>query len=126
MGNIDRNMFAEQTVQDVWDKATVVKGYDKDNVRQDACGAWIIRNHYGMRDSDFGWEIDHVYPLALGGDDDPANLRAMHWENNLAKGDDYPSYQARVQADGTKNVHVEGQFTVNAPLRSKLEKLYSK
>lgn len=117
-------MFTEQTIQAIWEKALSVEGYDKETVRKDACGAWIIRGHYGMRDSDFGWEIDHVYPVSLGGGDEPVNLRAMHWRNNAAKGDDFPVYNAEVQAEGGNNIDIVGQFTVNKGLKEKLEGLY--
>ncbi len=116
-------MIEESTVNMVWDKATKVDNFDPAQFRKDACGAWIIRNHYGLQTS-YGWEVDHVYPQSLGGDDNPENLRAMHWENNLSKGADYPSYKAVIQSDGNKNVRLEGQFTVNAERQEILAKLY--
>ncbi len=119
-------MFSEETIQNVWNKASVVDGFDSAAIRKDSCGAWIIRNHYGQRDSDYGWEIDHVFPEALGGGDDIINLRAMQWENNMAKGDDYPSYISAVQAEGNKNVHKKVQYTVNDELQSRLASRYPK
>ena len=117
-------MFDEKTINEVWEKATTVPTFDPNQFRKDACGAWIIRNHYGVQSSAYGWEIDHVYPQSLGGDDNKLNLRAMHWENNRSKGDDYPSYKAVVQSEGNKNVHIENQFTVNADLQRTLSELY--
>ena len=52
------------------------------------------------------------------------NLRAMQWENNVSKGDDFPSYKSRVQAEGSNNVYKEEQYTINDDLRMKLEALY--
>lgn len=117
-------MFDDNTINKVWDKATKVDGFNSAQFRKDACGAWIIRSHYGQRDSIYGWEIDHVYPQSMGGGDDVVNLRAMQWENNLSKGDDYPDYKATIQSDGNKNVRKEGQFTVNIPLQKNLKDLY--
>lgn len=117
-------MFDQDTVQKVWEKAAIVPNVDPSHIRKDACGAWIIRSHYGARDSDYGWEIDHVYPEALGGDDNIDNLRALQWENNTAKSDDYPVYQASVRADGAENKHIVSQYTVNAALRIRLRELY--
>lgn len=108
----------------VWNKARIVEVYNADIIRKDTCGAWIVRNQYGIRDSIFGWEIDHVYPESLGGGDDMDNLRAMQWENNVSKGDDFPSYKSRVQAEGSNNVYKEEQYTINDDLRMKLEALY--
>ena len=47
-----------------WRSAMVVDGYDLDRIRQDACGAWIAYEDYNNRDSMFGWEIDHIYPVS--------------------------------------------------------------
>ncbi len=117
-------MFDEEIINKVWEKARKVDNFDPNQFRKDVCGAWIIRNHYGQRNSIYGWEIDHVYPQSLGGGDEEVNLRAMQWENNLSKGDDYPDYKAVVQADGNKNVYNDGQFTVNETLRNTLASLY--
>jgi len=118
-------MIDEKTIDIVWDNATKVENFDPKQFRKDACGAWIIRSHYGNRNSIYGWEIDHVYPQSLGGGDDEDNLRAMQWENNLSKGDDYPNYKAVIQSDGNKNIRQEIQYTVNEKLRIILKKLYN-
>ena len=52
--------FSEKTIQDVWEKGTVVAKYDSAKWRKDQCGAWISRSQYGNRDSQYGWEIDHI------------------------------------------------------------------
>ena len=36
--------MTEEQIQEVWNRATVVEGFDKNRYRKDACGAWIIRN----------------------------------------------------------------------------------
>lgn len=118
-------MTDEEKKDYVWNRAQIVEGYDKDTVRKDACGAWILKAHYGMRDSIFGWEVDHVFPIALGGDDFDRNLRAMQWENNVSKGDDYPSYMSAVQSDGNKNIRKEEGYTVNEPLQQELRDHYN-
>ena len=118
-------MLDDSKINEAWGNATIVDGFDPAQFRKDACGAWIIRNHYGLRTSMYGWEVDHVYPLSMGGGDDKENLRAMQWENNLSKGDDYPNYKVVIQSDGNKNVRKEGQFTVNEPLQTTLKALYN-
>ncbi|MBP3838261.1 MAG: HNH endonuclease [Prevotella sp.] len=118
-------MIAEDIIDLVWDKASKVEGYDPTSIRKDACGAWILRNQYGNRGSIYGWEVDHVYPQALGGGDDIDNLRAMQWENNESKGSDFPHYTAKVQADGANNVHQELQYTVNEELTELLRTRYN-
>ena len=124
--------FSEEQIQEVWDRAMVVEGYDKSRFRKDACGAWIIRNKYGDTDSQYGWQIDHVVPRALLEDkgfsedeiDAPVNLRAMQHENNESKSDDYPSYTAVITSNETKNIRSTRFLEVNQKKQDILNQLY--
>lgn len=122
---MERRDFTEEEKLSVWNKAEIINGYDSAVFRKDPCGAWIIFNKYGLRDNDFGWEIDHVLPISLGGDNDPRNLRAMHWKNNASKADDYPSYIARITSDGNKNKPCYESYTINASLRNFISSKYN-
>lgn len=116
--------FTSDTIQNIWNKATIVEGFDPNIFRKDPCGAWIVRNKYGKTDNLYGWQIDHVYPKSMGGDEDIRNLRAMHWRNNESKGDDYPSYIARMTSDGNKNVECYKSCTINKVLRDYISNTY--
>ena len=105
-----------------WNKARKIEGYDESMFRQDACGAWIMWSHYGNRESSFGWEIDHILPKSKGGTDNDDNLRALQHQNNVSKGDDYPSYTAVVSAEGTKNIRLVRNLIVYKLVREKLKK----
>ncbi len=61
-------------VEAVWQHGRVMPEADPAQWRQDACGAWMRRGHYG-HDSDFGWKMERVAP---GGAD---NLRPFHCRN---------------------------------------------
>lgn len=76
----------------VWVKAQPIIGQDPSLWRSDACGGIMRFTDHGDTNSKFGWEIDHMKPVALGGTDDIANLQPLHWENNRKKGDNYPWY----------------------------------
>ena len=115
----------ESTIQFVWEKGVTVKDFDPNLVRKDACGAWIVRNAYGNKNNVYGWEIDHVYPISLGGDDDEKNLRPMQWENNKSKSNDYPSYVAAIQAEENGNIQKNVQYTINEDLQKELSALYN-
>lgn len=79
--------YDHQTLSLIWAKAQIVFGYDQNRVRKDACGAFIVWGDYGNRDSQNGWEVDHIFPTARGGSDTLPNLRPLHWQNNARKSD---------------------------------------
>jgi HNH endonuclease len=82
--------YAEDALKrSVWNKGTVILGYDPNVWRRDICGHAIKYTDHGA-EGDYGWEIDHIYPKAKGGTDDLANLQPLWWSNNRSKGDTYP------------------------------------
>ncbi|MBL4746238.1 MAG: HNH endonuclease [Flavobacteriaceae bacterium] len=75
-------------ISQVWAKAKHVGEKNELNgFRKDKCGAWIKLSAYGDRDNKFGWEVDHITPVAKGGSDVLNNLSPLHWKNNAAKSD---------------------------------------
>jgi len=79
--------ISDQLVRLVWTKAIIVPGRDSSKMRKDACGAWIHWEQYGNRNSQFGWEVDHIIATTRGGSDLIFNLRPLHWQNNARKSD---------------------------------------
>ena len=88
-------------IQRIWEKATVVPGYDPNLWRKDQCGAWICRDDYGERSSDYGWELDHIILRSHGGSDRLFNLRPLHWQNNASRQDS--PLICPVRSFGTRN-----------------------
>lgn len=121
-----QNVNNQDVIDAVWEKAIVVEGYNKELYRHDFAGAWIARAAYGDVNSNFGWEIDHVYPVDKGGDNHFVNLRPMQWKNNRSKGNDYPRYFAVVVAENNENIEKKITCMVNSTLRAKLDELYKK
>ena len=125
--------FKEEQIQEAWNRASTVEGYDKSRFRKDACGAWILREKYGDLDSRYGWVIDHVVPQSILEEkgfsiemiDHPQNLRALQHENNASKKDDYPSYTAVVTSEGTENIPLMNFLEVNEKKQAFLRKLYN-
>jgi hypothetical protein len=118
------DVTSPETIQAIWEKARRIDGYNEDLYRQDYAGAWIARDQYGNKESSFGWEIDHIYPRAKGGEDYFGNLRPIQWENNIKKGDDYPKYKAIVSSDGNKYSREEKNCTVKETLQNRLKEQF--
>ncbi len=105
--------FTDDEIQRAWEKG-LTEGIPIDQItiwRKDVCGAWITRDEYG-EESEFGWQVDHAYPESKGGDKSNDNLRAMHWENNNKKSDDFPEYTCAVTSNGDDNVETNKRLIV--------------
>jgi hypothetical protein len=87
--NTDSNglPWSEEIKLLVWSKATTIPNYSPDLWRRDHCSFAIMYADFGNRESMYGWEIDHIYPVALGGNDDLNNLQVLNCKNNEEKGD---------------------------------------
>ncbi len=68
-----------------WTACAELPPLDAAEWRQDAFGNTIRRSDYGKQ-TQYGWEIDHAHPTALGGADNLFNLRALHWRKNRELG----------------------------------------
>lgn len=93
--------WTHEEKSEVWFKSQQIEGADGNVWRKDICGAWIGWEFYGDRDSQYGWEIDHINP---NGGDSLSNLRPLQWENNVSKSNG--KLVCAVTASGQKNVAV--------------------
>lgn len=95
--------FSEEIIGQVWQKSTQVDRNDPNIWRKDIAGAWIRRDQYG-KSTEYGWEIDHIFPASRGGTDSIENLLPLHWKNNRCKSDNYPDFFTEVTSSGTSNI----------------------
>lgn len=105
--------FSEAEIEAVWQKAFIQANNDPSVFRKDYAGAWIRRNDYG-KNTIYGWQIDHVRPLALNGSHDMKNLLPLHWENNEEKSDNFPNWTTKKTSRGITNVDETQTWHVKA------------
>ncbi len=104
--------FSEEIIKSVWQKAIVQANNDPDIFRKDYAGAWIKRSEYGNRNSDYGWEIDHIKPIKKNGTDEIDNLCPLNWHNNVKKDEDFPLWKTSYSSQGTKNIELEQEWQI--------------
>lgn len=103
---INKSIFSEATINEVWNKGTIVPNFEPTRFRKDFCGAWMIREAYGQNNNMYGWEIDYVLPLSNGGTEDITNLQPMQSTNNRNKRENYPNWNCKVTSNDNINVEI--------------------
>ena len=86
--------FNPEAIQNVWNKGRVMNGLNPLLWRKDDYGWLICRLCYGDRNSEYGWEIDHIIPVSKNGSDCLSNLRPLHWHNNASRQDGYSKHRS--------------------------------
>lgn len=87
--NTNRNggAWTEQEKLSVWQKGRLIPNHPGTQWRWDVCGKVMQWSHHGNRNSDTGWEIDHINPVTNNGTDHINNLQPLNWKINSTKGD---------------------------------------
>lgn len=75
--------YSERDLDLIFAKAQPYPGYP--GYALDCDGRIIGRHAYGQA-GDFGWEVDHVIPSAIGGLHAFGNVRPRHWMGNSSAG----------------------------------------
>lgn len=107
--------YSRKQIDEAWERSQQVEGYNPKVWRKDSCDAWIKYDQYGEQNK-YGWNIDHIIPKILFDNnfyEFAANRRAMHWENNNKKSDDFPEYTSAVTSDGNLNIKKEENKIIN-------------
>lgn len=79
-------MTTKEQKEKAWNNAKRIRGKDPDLYRQDPYGNEMYKHSYG-KDSDAGWEVDHIKPKSRGGSNSTYNQQALNTSVNRGKGD---------------------------------------
>lgn len=104
--------WTKEEIQAVWEKATIVVGYNPNLWRKDQCGAWIYRLYYGAAalgesHTSYRWQIDHIKSQSKDGQDVLSNASPLQWFNNDSRQNGW--LKAKITSDGNKNVEIENK-----------------
>lgn len=85
MTDLSRLPWLEQKKIAAWTRCRPFGNYPLHEWRLDDFDNPIRRADHGVQ-SEYGWEVDHVIAVALGGADSLNNVRALHWRKNRQLG----------------------------------------
>ena len=108
----ERGQYTQDQIDEIWKKAQIQANNNPEIFRKDYAGAWIRKEDFGNRDSQFGWEIDHLKPISKGGTHDSENLYPLHWKNNVTKGDNYPEWESIITSQGIENIEKKQKWYI--------------
>ena len=78
-----------ETAMRLWNKS-----FGKDTKAVDFAGRTIAKGAYNDRNSEFGWNVDHILPQSKGGATADYNLICCHIKTNDEKADKFPCFNA--------------------------------
>lgn len=78
-----------ETAMRLWGKT-----FGKETSVLDYAGRKIVKGAYNDRNSDFGWNVDHICPQSRGGATNDSNLIVCHILTNDEKADKFPCFTA--------------------------------
>lgn len=76
-----------ETAMRLWNKS-----FGKETKVQDFAGRTIAKGAYNDRNSDFGWNVDHILPQSKGGVTADHNLVCCHIQTNDEKANRFPCF----------------------------------
>lgn len=81
-----------ETAMRLWSKT-----FGKETSVYDFSGRKIVKGAYNDRNSEFAWNVDHIYPQSKGGATNDSNLIVCHILTNDEKADKFPCFTANNQ-----------------------------
>ena len=102
-----------ETAMRLWNKQ-----FGKETKVKDFAGREIAKGAYNDRNSDFGWNVDHILPQSKGGKTADHNLICCHILTNDQKGSKFPCFVANERT--FEILKVENHYEIH-PVKSKTE-----
>ena len=78
-----------ETAMRLWNKT-----FGKETSVHDFTGRKIVKGAYNDRNSEFAWNVDHIYPQSKGGATNDSNLIVCHVLTNDEKANKFPCFTA--------------------------------
>lgn len=78
-----------ETAMRLWNKT-----FGKETSTHDFTGRKIVKGAYNDRNSEFAWNVDHIYPQSKGGATNDSNLIVCHVLTNDEKANKFPCFTA--------------------------------
>jgi len=78
-----------ETAMRLWNKT-----FGKETSAHDFTGRKIVKGAYNDRNSEFAWNVDHIYPQSKGGATNDSNLIVCHILTNNEKANKFPCFTA--------------------------------
>ena len=104
-----------ETAMRLWSKT-----YGKATKVKDFTGREIAKGAYNDRNSEFGWNVDHILPQSRGGKTADHNLICCHILTNDEKADKFPCFNANGKR--FEIVKVENHYEIQSAAKSKKAK----
>lgn len=101
-----------ETAMRLWNKF-----FGKDTKAVDFAGRTIAKGAYNDRNSEFGWNVDHVLPQSRGGVTADHNLVCCHISTNDEKADKFPCFTANGIA--FEIIKVQNHYEIRAKSKKK-------
>lgn len=98
------------------------KSFGKETKTTDFAGRTIAKGAYNDRNSEFGWNVDHILPQSKGGVTADYNLVCCHIKTNDEKADKFPCFNANeiafeiVKVQNHYEIKAKGDVTSDEPL----------
>ena len=96
----------KETAMRLWSKL-----FGKKTEAIDFAGRKIVKGAYNDRNSEFGWNVDHILPQSRGGKTADYNLVCCHITTNDEKADKFPVFNANNKK--FEIVKVENHYEIN-------------